>query len=166
MPSAPIPLKAPELVIPTAEIEAHQSVEINVETNVKHNYSHNSTVENLPNYKLWEFENAEEDSMCGMLILADVLDVERAARRHSEWMNNSEMRIKEVDSVLFVRRFRDLNRRIWRPPQCLRRLGRLMHHLSRCFGCRRRRVYKCATSAVFNPDERSELSSVESLFCT
>ena len=135
MPTASIPQKALESANPTAEIKVHQAVEVNVETDAKHNSSRNSAVENsaeieFSNYKFEEFEHAEDDSMFGMSIWADVVEVEGAARRHSEWINNLEIRIKEVDSFLFGRRFRDVTRRMWRRPQCLRRLGRL-----RCTTC-------------------------------
>ena len=81
---------------PTAEIKVLQVVEVNVETDAKHNCSRNSAIENsaeieFSNYKLREFEHAEGDSMFGMLIWADVVEVKHSARRHSEWINNLEM---------------------------------------------------------------------------
>ena len=68
VPTAPIPQKALESANPTAEIKVHQAVEVNVESEVEYNCSRNSTIENsaeidLPNYKLRDLENVEEDSL-------------------------------------------------------------------------------------------------------
>ena len=133
-----------------------------VEWDDKYKCSINSTIGNLLesdllNHNQKELECEEEESICGRV---DILVAECDARRHSKWINNLEVRIKEVGSWLYGRRLRDRIRRMFRRPQCLRRLRMLMRFLSRCFRCRRRRVYKCATSAVFNPDEISELWSV------
>ena len=141
MPTAPIPQKALESANPTAQIKVHQAVEVNVETEVKHNCSRNSTIENsaeidLPNYKLREFENAEEDSTFGMLIWTDVVEVDRDAQRNSKWINNFEVQIKEVDSFMYGRKMGGRIRRMFSHTHCLRRIGRLMLNLPRCFSCR------------------------------
>ena len=79
VPTAAIPLQASESVNPTAVIKVHQAFEVSVETDVKYNCYRNSTIGNsveieFSKYNLREFERAEEDSICGMLIWANVLE--------------------------------------------------------------------------------------------
>ena len=89
VPTAAIPLQASESENPTTVIKVHQAVEFSVETDVKYICYRNSIIENLVEieffkYNLRELERAEEDSICEMLIWADVLEVEPDARKHSK----------------------------------------------------------------------------------
>ena len=59
-------------------------------------------------------------------------------------------------------------RRKFHRSKCLRRISRLVHHLSRCCGCIRPRVYQCTTSAPAHTleEDNVQVSSIGSLFCT
>ena len=96
---SPIPLHASELANLATGNPVHQAVEANVESDAKYKCSHNFTTEksveiDLPIYKQRENEYKAKDSICRILIWAEVFEEERDACRNPKWLNNLEVSVK------------------------------------------------------------------------
>ena len=168
MPTAPTAITACEASYEVAEVAPQQVVEADVEAAEESRWSCTEETD-VPIINSSGFEDEEDVSVDGRLVWADEWEKKEDSQRYSEWVNKWAVRVTDADSIDDGRResSRNKNRigKMQRRPKCLRRLGRLVLRLSRCFGCTRPLVHQRATSDMSSKD-RIEISSVESVFCT
>ena len=112
----------------------------------------------------------DEMTLDGVLIWTDDAERDEYVQQDSDWTDNWQVRLTGVGSVVDVKRggrsgMKSRLRRMLPSSRCLRGIGRLVGHTSRCFGCTRPRVYHCTTRVpAYAEEENVEVSSIESLF--
>ena len=143
------------------------------EWRIPRNYSVSNTEEiDLPVYTQSRAEMEDEMTLDGVLIWTDDAETDEYVQQDSDWTDNWQVRLTGVDSVADVERggrtgMKSRLRRMLRSSKCLRGIGRLVGHMSRCFGCTRPRVYHCTTRVpAYAEEENVDASSIESLFCS
>ena len=137
------------------------------------NYSPpNTEVDDRPIHRQSGIKMEDRKTLDGVLIRTDDAETDEYVQQDSGWTDNWQVRLTGVDSLADVERggrsgMKSRLRRMLRSSRCLRGIGRLVRHMSRCFRCTRPRVYHCTTRVPAYAEEKNvEVPSIESLFCS